>query len=440
MIRLLISMIAAVLSGAMITSSAFAQVANCAVPPGANTTNPAAPFYIDLTGLDLTTCPPTRDPHNPKYPNATELPDGQLPPVTANGNFIVGPTHAPAPDTIAQTGVPKGKIYMFTMKSSDSRIYHTALVRPEASFDAAVYTASSFPGDPSNLIVTASQAGTWSRTVSVYVPDQIKGKERVPLMVLGDGDIMASQVFSTLDNLIYQRRLPPMVAIAIQAGGQDAQGSQRGFEYDTVSGTYAEWVENEVLPLAQSIARVKLSRNPDARATIGLSSSGAAALSMAWFQPDLYHRVAAWSGTFVNQQWPHNPALPGGAWEFHSPYAGLIGPLLNTSGFALPTPSTQPPGSPLIVTSPKQPIRMWLEVGDRDLFYPVIGMPDGMHDWVLANENLIRVLATKGYAYQFVFARNAGHFDFATFRQTLPHALEYVWADFVARGDEQDDE
>jgi S-formylglutathione hydrolase FrmB len=195
-----------------------------------------------------------------------------------------------------------------------------------------------------------------------------------------------------------------------------------------------------VLTRSGSIAGVKLTRDPDARATIGLSSSGAAALSMAWFHPELYHRVVAWSGTFVNQQWPHNPALPGGAWEFHSPYAGPIPPLLNTSGFALPTPSTQAPGSPLILTSPKQPMRIWLQVGDKDLFYPLIGMPDGMHDWVLANENMAKALAAKGYEYQFIFARNAGHFDFATFRQTLPQALEYVWADFLARKNERDDD
>ena len=61
-----------------------------------------------------------------------------------------------------------------------------------------------------------------------------------------------------------------------------------------------------------------------------------------------------------------------------------------------------------------------------DLFYPN-PLVDGMHDWVLANENLVRVLAAKGYDYQFIFARNAGHFDFPTFMQTLPLALEYVW-------------
>src|SRR5881296_20669 len=39
---------------------------------------------------------PTRDPNSPGYVKAKELPDGQLPPATENGNFIIGPTHNPA--------------------------------------------------------------------------------------------------------------------------------------------------------------------------------------------------------------------------------------------------------------------------------------------------------------------------------------------------------
>jgi len=56
-----------------------------------------------------------------------------------------------------------------------------------------------------------------------------------------------------------------------------------------------------------------------------------------------------------------------------------------------------------------------------------------MHDWVVANENMARVLAAKGYPYQFVFVRNAGHCDRAVKQQTLPEALEWVWRDYRAR-------
>ena len=42
--------------------------------------------------------PPTRDPLTPGYVAAKELPDGTVPSPDADGNFIIGPTHNPAPE------------------------------------------------------------------------------------------------------------------------------------------------------------------------------------------------------------------------------------------------------------------------------------------------------------------------------------------------------
>jgi hypothetical protein len=410
------------ISSLLLTHGAVAQ------PPGlkagANTENPAAPFFIDLSGLDFKTSPPTRDPHNPQYPSATELPDGVLPATNAQGNFIIGPSHAPGPETIVRDA-PKGHVITFTMRSEDSVIYNPGFVR-----DTSIKVDSTFLNDPSNLIVSTSHPGTWTRSISVYVPKQPAATGSSPFMVVGDGGMFDATLFTVLDNLIQRKKLPPMIAITIQAGGQDAQGSERGFEYDTVSGTYAEFVEQEVLPLVERKTGVRLSRDPDARATMGISSSGAAAFSMAWFHPELYHRVLAYSPTMINQQWPHSTALRGGAWEYHSPWAGpKDGPLLNAQGFEAPTPSDSTLGSPLIAKSALKPLRVWFEVGDRDLWYPN-NLDDGMHDWVLASENMAKALAAKGYAYQFIFARNAAHVDQPTLSQTLGLALQWVWAGY----------
>src|ERR1700760_639954 len=105
----------AALAGMLISTTALAQQPGCAtsqaaMPAGANSTDKAAPFFIDTTGLDFKTAPPTRDPHNPNYPKMTELTDGTLPPAGAEGNFIIGPTHNPAPETLAKDGVPKGRV------------------------------------------------------------------------------------------------------------------------------------------------------------------------------------------------------------------------------------------------------------------------------------------------------------------------------------------
>jgi hypothetical protein len=97
------------------------------------------------------------------------------------------------------------------------------------------------------------------------------------------------------------------------------------------------------------------------------------------------------------------------------------------------TKADGPDGSPLIPNSPRKPIRFWFEVGDQDLFYPLAPLADGMHDWVLADERMAKVLADKGYHYQFLFSRSAVHVDGPTVAQTLPEALEWVWKGYPAQ-------
>jgi iron(III)-enterobactin esterase len=336
--------------------------------------------------------PPTRDPRAPGYVTATELPDGTIPPSDADGNFIIGPTHPQASEMTVTERVPQGTVHTFTISSADSRIY------PGIARDSGTFGRPD-PADPTSLVVTTSHPAPYTRRVAVYVPKQYVPGTVAPFIVGADGP--DQMLFTALDNLIARKRVPVMIAISIGNGSGDAQGSQRGLEYDTMSGLYAEFVETEVLPLVERQYGVTLTKDPDGRATMGCSSGAAAAMSMAWYHPELYHRVLSYSGTFVNQQWPHSAASPHGAWEYHER---------------------------LIPGSPAKPIRIWMHVGDRDLFNPNV-MRDGMHDWVVANEKMATALAAKGYHYQFVFARNAGHCDRAVKLQTLPAALEWLWKD-----------
>jgi enterochelin esterase-like enzyme len=341
--------------------------------------------------------PPTRDPHTPGYVAAKELPDGTNPPADADGNFIIGPAHTPAPEMSVQPGVPQGTVSEFVMQSSDSKLY-PGIAREPGTF------GTPDPADPAKLVVTTSHPAPYTRRVEVYVPKQYVPGTAAPFIVGTDGPDHA--LFTALDNLIAEHKVPVMIAISVSNGGGDAQGSERGLEYDTMSGRYAEFIETEVLPLVEQKFHVKLTSNPDGRATMGGSSGGSCALIMAWYHPEWYHRVLTYSGTYVNQQWPYNAQAPHGAWEFHEH---------------------------LIPGSPAKPLRLWMEVGDRDLFNPNV-MRDNMHDWVVANEDMAKVLAAKGYHYQFVFARNAGHTDRAVKQQTLPEALEYLWQGYPIAG------
>jgi len=351
-----------------------------------------APFAMTVVWAARPT-PPTRDPHTAGFVEAKELPDGELPATDAIGNYIIGPTHLRAPEMTARDGVPRGAITELKMKSEDSKIY-PGIAREPNTF------GKPDPNDPAKLIVETSHPAPYTRRVAVYVPKQHVPGTLAPFIVGADGP--DPMLFTALDNLIAEKRVPPMVAISIGNGSGDAQGSQRGLEYDTMSGKYAEFVETEVLPLVEATCKVNLTKDPAGRATMGCSSGASCALAMAWYRPDLYHRVLSYSGTFVNQQWPYNPETPHGAWGFHES---------------------------LIPNSPRKPLRIWLAVGDRDLLNPN-AMRDDMHDWVLANERMAKVLADKGYPYQFVFVRNAGHCDREMKQQTLPTALEWLWKDY----------
>lgn len=337
--------------------------------------------------------PPTRAPQTPGFVSAKELSDSALPPANEDGNFILGPTHQPAQETIPRSDVPHGDVSEFVLDSADSKHY------PGIARDSGTFGTPD-PNDPAKLVVTTSHSAPYRRRVAVYVPKQYVTGAVAPFIVGADGP--DPLLFTTLDSLIAEHKVPPMIAISISNGGGDAQGSERGLEYDSMSGRYAEFVEQEVLPAVETRLHVKLTHDPEGRATTGGSSGGSCALIMAWYHPEWYHRVLTYSGTYVNQQWPSDPATPHGAWEFHAH---------------------------LIAESPRKPLRIWLEVGDRDLLNPNI-MRDNMHDWVLANENMAQVLQAKHYHYQFVFVRNAGHTDRAVKQQTLPEALEYLWKDY----------
>jgi enterochelin esterase-like enzyme len=337
---------------------------------------------------------PARPDDGPFAPRFTRVEGrGANAPVDKNGDFLIGPDYLPAPELARKDGVPAGRVQQFTMESKDSRFYPgIARARP-GTVD---------PANPRSLIVeTHPQA--YQRTITVYIPAQYRRGEQAPFIVTHDGPALGKENAAlppvVLDNLIAQKRVPAMIAIAIQNGGGDAQGSQRGLEYDTMSGTFAEFVEREVLPAVEKQYDVRLTRDPDGRAAMGCSSGAAAALTMAWYHPEWYHRVVSYSGTYVNQQWPFNPATPGGAWGYHES---------------------------IIANETPKPIRIWMHVGDRDLLNPNV-MRDDMHDWVVANHRMARVLEAKGYQYQYSYALDSGHCDARVRAQTLPQALEWVW-------------
>lgn len=294
-------------------------------------------------------------------------------------DFVIGPDYKDAPETKGKPGVPAGELHEFVMDSKDSAIY---------------------PG----IAKGKTGAVPYQRKVAVYVPAGHRPAKEMPFIIVQDGIWYKDTMRRVLDNLIEEKRVPAMVAVFIASGGGDSKGSQRGLEYDTVSGLYAEFIEKEVLPKIGKEYKIKFTADPEGRATMGGSSGGAAAFTMAWFHPELYRRVLTYSGTYVDQQWPENRESPLGAWEYHEN---------------------------LIPKAEKKPIRVWLEVSEKDNGWDKD--ETSHHNWVRANQQMAEVLKEKGYACRYVFAKEAKHVDGRVTKQTLPGALEWLWADYKAK-------
>ena len=336
--------------------------------------------------------PPIRKFDAPGAPPFKLLATGEKPPLDAYNNFVIGPKYVPATERTAVAGIPQGKVQQFLIDSTETSIYNPGIARKEfGTVD---------PNNPKTLIVETHEID-YQRQITVYVPAQYETDTPAPFMIVHDGPKGEpnKELPRILDNLIHQERIPPLILIQIANGGGDAQGHQRGKEYDNMSDLFAQYIEAEVLPRVQEHCDVLLTKDPEGRAAMGSSSGGSAALIMAWFRPDLYRRVLTTSGTFVNQAWPFDPEFPDGAWGFHQT---------------------------LIPKSAKKPLRIFISVGDRDLLNPNV-MRDDMHDWVEANHRMAKVLKAQGYEYQYLFCRGSSHGIGNAKAQFLPHAIEWVW-------------
>ena len=320
----------------------------------------------------------------------------ERPGTEGEGKYTIGPEYKIDPD-LTDRGNPKGKSFEFTMRLADSKI---------------------FRGDDSTLEPEKKQVRT-ERKIFVYVPAAYVDGAKAPILVIHDGPGQLNLVRNALDNLTLtkdpNRKLPAFIAIAVQNGGNDGKNSERGLEYDTLSDRLARFIHGEVLSAVLTNAEIKtayprfaLTDNPWGRAVMGCSSGGAAALTMGWFRPDLFRRLIAYSGTFVDQQdddAAEEAKYPLGAWEYHS-------------------------GMKLIESSEKKPLRIFTHVSENDLRPK--DLEETHHNWVMAGERTAAALKAKGYNHRFVFSLATGHCDRRVFEQTLADTLVWMWRGYHA--------
>jgi enterochelin esterase-like enzyme len=294
------------------------------------------------------------------------------------------------------------------MSSAESKVYPTVAGRGGrvgrgAGGGGGRGTAATEPATATGPLVP------FQRPVALYLPpNHVPGTE-TPFIVVMDGTSWyvkseapnARQdlafIPTMLDNLIHEKRVPPMVAIMVNPG------QNRSLEYDTVSDRYTQFVEGELLPKIAKEYNVNFTKDPEGRAAFGESSGSACAMAMAWFHSELYRRVISHSGTFVGLR--RDPeAAPHGAWEYHENF---------------------------IPKSDVKPIRIWLQVGEND---NGSRSPEaGMNNWVLANAHMADALKAWGYPYQFVYWVGVGHVSRPVQRQTMPEAFEWAWQGYKAK-------
>jgi iron(III)-enterobactin esterase len=335
---------------------------------------------------------PAAQPAGPRPATAPPLVPVRL---DVDGNFRITPPYAPDPAFTEKPDVPKGRVVRFTMNSAESKIFPTA---PVGGARGAAQTQP-------------PQHQTFERQVAVYIPAGYVPNTPTPFIVVQDGQGYVSDaapdgnpptrafIPPMLDNLIHEKRIPSIVAVLVAPG----QGGQRTIEYDTVSDRYTNFVETELLPRITRDYQVAFTSDPEGRATFGMSSGAAAALTMAWLHPNLYRRVISYSGTFVALQ--RNATAPNGAWDFHQTF---------------------------IPQSERKPLRIWTHVSENDL--GATAPAEGMRNWVIANNRMSEVLKAKAYPYQFVFSEASGHVDQRVQLQTMAEAFEWVWKGYKPSG------
>ena len=225
----------------------------------------------------------------------------------------------------------------------------------------------------------------------IYVPAQYDPETPIGIMVFQDGEMYVDEegwfrVPIVFDNLIHKKAIPPLIGLFINPGYKGATppdapfwASIRNYEYDTVSGEYARFLIEEMIPEVGK--KYNLADEPKKRAICGISSGGICAFTAAWERPDYFHKVMSHVGSFVDIR----------------------------GGHVYPT---------LIRKSTKRDIRVFLQAGSNDMDL-IFG------SWWLSNLQMEAALKFRDYDYKFV--GGTGEHDGEHGGVILPESLEWLW-------------
>lgn len=300
------------------------------------------------------------------------------------------------------------------------------------SNDLGVYGPLSYvqPGVPSGvlsakLVHTSKIYDGMKSDYWIYVPAQYDPKVPAALMVFQDGAGYINRngghrALNVIDNLIAQKKIPVMISVFISPGTIDdspgtptylavksysdkwhrtLKDSMRSHLYDSVSGRYSEFLENEIL--ATVGAQYNIRSDAYSRGITGSSSGGICAFNAAWQAPGHFSRVISWIGSFTGIQWKETPGLTDGGQDYPEK----------------------------VLREDQRNIRVWLQDGANDMENEHYG------SWPLANIRMANALKTRGYDFHFSFG--AGTHNQAHGASMFPEEMVWLWRDYDAAKTEQ---
>jgi enterochelin esterase family protein len=227
-----------------------------------------------------------------------------------------------------------------------------------------------------------------TRDVWVYTPPGYsKTAPPYGLLLVFDGDTYIKVVPTpvTLDNLIADKRVPPLVAVMIGNAPH-----ARSFELPC-NPTFAEFLSAELVPWLRRLYNVT---SDPRQVTIGGSSyGGLAATYAAYRHPEVFGNVLSQSGSYW---WtpPTDPSKPS-SFDPDSEHGYVAG---------------------LFIDSPRLPIRFYLDAGSLEL-----DRSGGGSSILIPNRDFRNVLLSKGYEVH--YQQFQGAHDYLSWRGTLADGL-----------------
>jgi enterochelin esterase-like enzyme len=236
------------------------------------------------------------------------------------------------------------------------------------------------------------------------------------LMIFQDGQAFKDmdgvlRTPNVLDNLIYRREIPVMIAVFINPGRTPEQpeptprnwgdrDTNRPSEYNSLDDKYARVIVDELMPVLYK--EYNVSKDPERHGIGGASSGAIAAFTVAWQRPNDFRKVLSIVGSFVNL------GDRGG-----DTYADIVR------------------------KSEKKPLRVFLQDGRNDnRGTGREGAYDPRRDWFLQNVRLKDALTEKGYDLNYTWGMNTHGQRMGG--PILPEMMRWLWRDHPVSTDPND--